>query len=160
MCSPRVQGILGIETGIEETRPLPLASLALNRKKPGRYEGVLIAPAEPAYYRLLATVRVEGDKPIILEELVLVEPQDAAGQEALLQSLAEQSQAREMTSAFLPEPDAGGEPTHGLAGGLMGAFRMKVSHCNPWCTQCCQRSTGGSAHLNASIEGHNNQVSK
>lgn len=51
------------------------AQLQASRQTPGRYEGSLAAPAAPGYYRLEATVEVAGEKPVSLEELILVEEQ-------------------------------------------------------------------------------------
>jgi hypothetical protein len=39
----------------------------------GRYEGTLVAPATEGYYRLRATIEIEGEPRIDLEELIALE---------------------------------------------------------------------------------------
>ena len=53
---------------------LPFVQLSPVKRNAGRYEGSLQAPEDFGYYRLRATVRLPDEPPLILEELVLVEP--------------------------------------------------------------------------------------
>ena len=52
---------------------IPQTELTESDQIAGRYEGTLIAPQAPGYYRLVAEVKIADDEPVPLEELVLVE---------------------------------------------------------------------------------------
>ncbi|MEW5871280.1 MAG: hypothetical protein AB1894_18555 [Chloroflexota bacterium] len=57
----------------ETSEPSPEIQMEASLRVAGRYEGELIAPQTPGYYRLVARVTVPGENPVELEELVLVE---------------------------------------------------------------------------------------
>ena len=61
------------EQQTEPSGPLPKDRLWPDEQKPGRYEGSLQAPDTQGYYLVRAIVNVQGESPVVLDEMIIVE---------------------------------------------------------------------------------------
>lgn len=67
------EALPGAESVAMAAAPGDLPEIALQKVRATRFEGELLAPQAPGYYRLLASVTAPDVKPVELEELILVE---------------------------------------------------------------------------------------